>query len=179
MAHLGTITAIIALGLLPATVSAQSHQPTLEVAGGYADLRSVQVHTDFPPAAFISIEGNYQRWFEAVGEFSTTVVRRQPGFPADPRTGIAAYFAGGRLTLHHVPHLVAFAQVLVGAAKLGNQGNGGYPAVGIQPGAGLDVHVRKHVALRIAADRRHIVGPGSASGTTSSIAIFRTGLVLF
>jgi hypothetical protein len=180
MARFGRIVAIIAFGLLPATAGAQSQpRPTLEVAGGYADLLNLQVSADFPSAIFVSVEGNYRHGLEAVGEFSATVVRRQPGFLGDPRAGLAAYLAGPKVTLRHVPHLAAFGQFLVGAVESGDQGNGGYPAVGIQPGAGLDIHVRKHMALRVAADRRHLVGLGSASGTTSSIAMFRTGLVLF
>jgi len=169
----------LALTLVPSFARAQDKLPRVGVAGGYASLRNAEVDQSFPAGMFVSIEGTYHRWLSAVGEFSGTFADGSPRFFGDPRAGTGAFLAGPRLVYRGVPRLAPFAQLLVGVGSSGNVREGGSPAVGVQPGAGLDIAVSRHVALRLEGDDRRLVGVRTASGASASLAMLRAGLVVY
>jgi hypothetical protein len=127
---------------------------------------------------FMSIEGNYGRWLGVVGEFSGTFAMTRPRFFGDPAAGTASFLTGPRLTCLLVRGLVPFGQILIGVGSSGGDGVR-YSAMAIQPGAGIDIRVHQHVAVRIASDRRYLLGIRTAAGTRASLAELRAGLVLY
>ena len=179
MSRSGTMVAALALTLLPSVARAQqNHLPPVEVASGYANLRNAEVDESFSAGMFVSVEGNYRRWLTVVGEFSGTFATGSPRFFGDPDAGTGAFLTGPKVTYRGVPRLVPFGQLLVGVGSSGDTRDGS-PAVGVQPGAGLDVVVHDHVALRLAADRRQLLGIRNASGASTSLTVFRAGLVVY
>jgi hypothetical protein len=126
---------------------------------------------------FVSIEGTYREWLAVVGEFSGTFAAATPAFFGDVAAGTSAFVTGPRFTARPLRGVGAFGQLLAGLGQSGGD-HDGYVAIGIQPGAGVDVMVHRHVSVRLAADRRLLLGVGAASGAHTSFQIFRAGLVL-
>lgn len=109
---------------------------------------------------FVSVEGDYRDWFGVVGEFSSN----------------SAFLAGPKLTFRRVHGVVAFGQVLAGVGRTGDDQQGD-PALFIQPGAGVDLAVHRHVKLRLGADRRRSA-LGATGVATVGQTVFRAGLVV-
>jgi hypothetical protein len=126
---------------------------------------------------FVSVEGNYREWLAVVGQFSGTTSSRPARFFGDPAAGTSAFMAGTRLSLGAVHGLAPFGQILVGVARSGDDRRG-YPALGIQPGAGLDLAVLEHVKLRLAADYRRLLGLNAAAAPKASQTVLGAGLVV-
>jgi hypothetical protein len=155
----------------------QNGDPPMEVAAGYMGLRSLTADRNFPPGMFVAIEGNYRRWLGVVGEFSGTFTEASPRFFGDPAAGSGAFLTGPRLIAGPFHGTAAFGQILIGVASSGD-GSSGYLAFGIEAGAGVDVAVHRHVALRIAIGRRGLWAIRPASGASASLRELRAGLVL-
>lgn len=177
MSFYGILSAILALTFVPSLAAAQDKFPPVDVAAGYASLRNADIGERFPAAMFVSMEGNYRRWLAAVGEFSGTRANGSPRFFGDPHAGTGAFLAGPKVVYRGQSRLAPFAQLLVGVGSSGSTQDGGSPAVAIQPGAGVDIAVRRHIALRVAVDRRELAAVRSARGS-ASLAMMRAGLVL-
>lgn len=174
-----TVTMMLPLAVFLTASPARAEQngdPPMEVAAGYMGLRNLTADRNFPPGMFVAIEGNYRRWLGVVGEFSGTLTEASPRFFGDPAAGTGAFLAGPRLMLRRNSGTAAFGQVLLGVASSGDA-DSGYRALGIEAGAGVDVAVYRHVALRVATGRRGLWAIRPASGASSSQLELRAGLV--
>jgi hypothetical protein len=175
-----TVPSVLAFSLLfaPPAARAQSDPaPRVGVAAGWAQLHGRDPGGTFEPWLFVSVEGTYRPWFTVVGQFGGSPSSRPARVLGDPAAGTGAFLAGTRLNLPDEHHVVPFGQLLVGFARSGDSRNG-YPALGIQPGAGVDVEVHRHVALRLSADYRRLVGIKGAAGDTASATVLGVGLVV-
>jgi Outer membrane protein beta-barrel domain len=169
---------LISLWLAPATAPAQSNPgPKVDVAVGYAQVHSRDVGQDFGPGVYVSLEANYREWLAVVGQFSGTTSSGPARFFGDPAAGFSAYLAGTRLSVPTVHGLGPFGQILVGCARSGND-HGGFAALAIQPGAGLDIAVHKHATLRLSVDHRLVFGILADAGATASARVLGAAIVV-
>ncbi len=165
--------------LAPTPGFAQSNQttPTVDVAIGYERLYDARNGGDFGPGVFVAIEGNYHEWLAVVGRFNGTTSSQPARFFGDTAAGSGGYLAGVKLSLPGANRATPFVQLLAGIAQFGDHGYA-FEALAFQPGAGVDITVRPHVKLRLAADRRWMAGIQAASGATASAKAFSAGPVV-
>jgi opacity protein-like surface antigen len=154
----------VLLVLSAARLAAQD-AAAVEVAGGYAFLNDQDSTYKFPAGWTASVGVRTTRWFDAIvdggGSFKTLSI---PGDP--PRFTVYSLMGGPRFRLGHAGRVSPFAQVLFGVARATTT------VVGIsetardfayQPGAGIDVALRPHLAARLAGDYRLIRAEGQTS----------------
>jgi hypothetical protein len=169
---------LLAILLLPASALGQSDQPpTVDVAVGYEPLHDARNGADFGPGVYVAIEGNYRQWLAVVGRFGGTTSWKPARFFGDTAAGTGAYLAGTRLSLPRANQVAPFVQILLGIAQFGDHGSA-YSALAVQPGAGVDLAVHRHVKLRLAADYRLMAGIQAAAGATASAKALSAGLVI-
>jgi len=169
---------LLAISLAPVSASGQSNQtPTVDVAVGYEQLHDARNGGDFGPGVFVAIEGNYHEWLAVVGRFSGTTSSEPARFFGDTAAGTGGYLAGAKFSFPGASQVMPFVQMLAGIAQFGDRG-WVYPALALQPGAGVDLAVHRHVKLRLAADYRWMAGIQAASGATAAAKAFSAGLVV-
>lgn len=160
------IPALIVLALFVRPVAAQSvDAPRYEVAGGYAFMHDDDSAYNFPKGWMVSVAAGVAPWLRVVGEvggsYKTLVI------PGDAPTFTVYHFMGGpRLTATRDRRLSPFAQVLFGAARATTTVVGVRETVtdfAYQPGGGLDVNLRRNVALRLDGAYRIIRANGANS----------------
>ena len=168
---------LLALLLAPASAFGQSDPPSVDLAIGYERLHDARTGGDFGPGVFVAIEGNYHEWLAVVGRFSGTTSSQPARFFGDSAAGTGAFVAGAKISLPRTHQVVPFVQMLAGIAQFGDHGYS-YEALVIQPGAGVDLSVHRHLRLRLAADRRWMAGIQGATGATTSVKALTAGLVV-
>lgn len=174
-----TVSVILFCGLVllfPNPVMAQN-KPRAEIAGGYSFLHDSYIKENFPAAWFLSGSYDINDWLAAVGELGGSYKSTKVTVPSSAFLGGAAdvkettYSTTGRLhTLLFGPRYTRslgrggwFAQVLAGPAWESGGIQIFRESVGptdhklaIQPGAGFDFPLTKHINGQVAFDYRRI-----------------------
>jgi len=188
----------LALGMLlgAATTAAQAgagagsvSTPRLEIAASYSLVRAgTVVSTAFNMhGGSISMAANVNKWLGFVGDFGYYSTKNVP--PAGFTLNIASYLFGPRFSLHRSDHLTLFAHSLVGGGHAGGtlytagfqQGSAPPAAVNsfaMALGAGLDVNLSRHVALRAFQADWFFTNFPNGSGNRQHNFRLTTGLVV-
>jgi len=154
----------VLLMLCAARLAAQDVTP-VDVAAGYAFVHDEDSSYNFRSGWTVSVAAHVTRWFEAAadagGSYKTLSI---PGDP--PKFTVYSLMGGPRFSLAHAGRIAPFAQVLFGVARATTTVVGVSESVrdfAYQPGAGVDVALRRHLAARLAADYRIIRAEGRNS----------------
>jgi hypothetical protein len=144
--------------------------PRVEVSAGYSFLRLGATGGLNQNGANFSLAGNVNRWFGVVGDFG--------GYYSSP-LGVSldtyTFLVGPRFSLRRNGKVTPFVQVLVGGAHLA-AGTDGFsfsatPFV-ISAGAGIDLRISQHVALRPQVDYLNFRSGGqSGNAARASLGI--------
>jgi hypothetical protein len=163
-----------------------------EIAGGYAAMRNSsgvdtflgRVDTTGGNGWFASWQRNYNQWLgltvEGTGASATEhqhvdarIARTLgppdfAGYTFDTPTSGSAALVGPTFSYRRAPHIVLFGRLIGGLAT---------GAFAIEPGGGIDVIIAPRLAVRVAADRRSLIGVGTGGGAAASNVWVRAGLV--
>lgn len=116
-----------------ASLAAAQNVPAAEVAVGYSIIDVVKGPSQTTSGAKGSIAFNFNRWLAAVGDPCV--------YSASPSLTAITYTAGPRLSYHHWPRVVPFAQALFGGAHASSPASnytGATDAYALGAGGGVD-----------------------------------------
>lgn len=135
--------------------------PRVDVAGGYAFLRDVDLEADFH-GWVASVGVNLTSWLGLVGEVGGHYMMLD-FLGTDVSLSSHAFLGGARVSVRRGSRVSPFGQVLVGAMH-GRVSGFGESASGtklaLQPGGGLDVWLRPTVGVRVGGDYRRVFVDG-------------------
>jgi hypothetical protein len=178
------------LGLLLFAVSARAQDeaddavryvPRVQIAGGYAFVREIDVPASIPGGWFITADKNYNKSVGLTLDLSAsgTFTRRLAYLPGHvTHWGTGGLLIGPTFSNRVNDRYVVFSRFLGGFASAGNGDDGYAAALAAQLGAGVDVNVTRHIGIRATADYRPLYGVGTASGARASQIWLRTGMVV-
>jgi hypothetical protein len=147
---------------------AAQNAPRFELAGGYAFLHDEDSTYNFPGGWVASVAAPAASWLDAVAEAGGSY--KTLSIPGDsPTFSVYSFMAGPRFRLVRSSRIGAFAQVLFGAARASTTVVGVSDTVrdfAYQPGAGVDVALQRHLAVRLEGDYRIVRAEGGNSRET-------------
>ena len=162
---------LVALISIPRVADAQDAQ-RFEVAGGYAYMHDQDTSYDFPRGWVVSVAAAATQWLAIVGEAGGSL--KTVSLPGDsPKVKVYTFMAGPRVTAWRAQRVVPFAQVLFGSARATTTVLTVSERVtdfSYQPGAGVDVSLSRHTAVRVQGDYRIIRAEGSNSKESRFVA---------
>ena len=152
------IAVVVFVVMLHAAYVAAQDAPPVEVAAGYAFLNDRDSAYTFPAGWMVSVGAHVTPWLDLVadggGSYKTLSI------PGDrPQFKVYSVMGGPRVRFAHVNPISPFAQVLFGAARATTTVVDLRDVVtdfAYQPGAGLDVALRRDLAARFEVDYRII-----------------------
>src|SRR3981189_1613952 len=156
---------LVGLLLLTATASRAQETPGAEVSASYSYLRFGVSNGVNQNGASISVAGNLNHWLGITGDFGG-YHKSQAGVTFNTYT----YLGGPRFSYRKCSRVTPFAHVLVGGA--GSANGFAYSA-----GAGVDLGLTKHLALRPQLDYMGMRFSGNTVNTVrgSFGIVFRFG----
>jgi len=170
--------AVLILVVMCAGPAAAQSAPRVEVAGGYAFLHDEDSTYNFPAGWVASVAARAASWFDAVAEASGSY--KTLSIPGDaPTFTVYSIMAGPRFRLARAARVGGFGQVLFGAARASTTVVGVSDTVrdfAYQPGAGIDVALRRHLAARLEGDYRVVRAEGRNSKESRVLAAVVIGI---
>ena len=153
--------------------------PKFEVAGGYSVMPNSDAKGSIPKGWFVTVHRNYRNWVGLTWELDGVRSTRHLAFLGrDTEWGTGALLVGPTFSDRRNSRVTPFGRLLGGFASAGNGDDGYGVAIGLQPGVGVDISVGHHTAVRLAADRRSLIGVGTASGATAAHLLLRAGVLV-
>jgi hypothetical protein len=137
---------LAAVILFAAATSQAQETPEAEVSASYSYLRFGVSNGVNQNGASISVAGNLNHWLGITGDFGG-YHKSQAGVTFNTYT----YLGGPRFSYRKSSRVTPFAQVLVGGARgslTGFGGSGSANGFAYSAGAGVDLGLTKHLALR-------------------------------
>ena len=170
---------LIALALVPSLPqsAAAADTPKADVAIGYSILRELDadVEQTSPLGWVAAAAGHINDWFAILGEVGGHYKSFDAG-GVDVDVKVHTFLAGARFADRRSVRTTPFGQVLVGTGRATGSALGisrSTTAFVIQPGGGVDIAVRPHVAIRLQGDYRAV----RDEGETFSEFRFAAGIV--
>jgi hypothetical protein len=155
--------------------------PGGQIAAGYSSVHDVDTHQPIPGGWFLSADRNVSSWLGITYDLSAsgTVTHHLAFLPGvDTHWSTGALLVGPTFSRRYERRAVVFGRVLGGIAEAGSSDDGYAVALGIAPGAGVDLYFSRHLGVRGTADYRFLHGIGTASGAAAAQLWLRTGLVV-
>lgn len=176
-----SVVIVIALAV-PSLASAQAASPAAskgDVAISYSILRDSDLKETFGIGWVLAGAKNINKVLGIVGEIGGNY-KTMTVLGTDVSLSVHSFQGGLRLRNENNAKVVPFAQVLAGLARAGASLLGeseSSNALSIQPGAGIDIHLRKNMSFRGQADFRIIRSEGETSNEFRAAAglAFRFG----
>lgn len=160
--RIGVVCLAIAIGLVSAApASAQPAQEAGNAAFGYALLKDSAIDGVFAAGWFAAVSGRVTNSIHIVGEVGSHYKTLSPPIPLpinlDVKLSVHTFLFGPRFVGGKAGTMKPFAQVLVGVTRASGQALGlseSRSGFTFQPGAGVDIPLKKAIGLRLQGDFR-------------------------